>query len=179
MSITTTPPRGSAVARPASYRRRRARRGLRSLGLLLGLSILVGAVAVVGAVLVVSARDVWYENLRRPDWAAPAAAMLVMSTVAYGALALAGWRLWVRASGSLAVTLWVVLLGSSLGWTATFFGLWQPRISLGLALVVFALAVSAAAATWPHTRVGGSLLAIFVGWTAYLVALSSAVATLN
>jgi tryptophan-rich sensory protein len=139
----------------------------------------VGAVAVVGAVLVVSARDVWYENLRRPHWAAPAAAMLVIGTVAYGALALAGWRVWVRASGSLAVTLWVVLLGLSLGWTATFFGLWQPRLSLGLAVVIFALAVTTASAAWPHTRVGGSLLVIFIVWTAYLVALSSAVATLN
>jgi tryptophan-rich sensory protein len=144
-----------------------------------GLSILVGAVAVVTVVLVLSARDVWYENLRHPVWAAPVAALLVMDAAAHVAIALAGWRIWVRASGSAAVSLWVVLLGLSLGWTATFFGLWQPRLSLAVAVILLALAVTTAAAAWPETRIGGGLLVLFVVWAAYLVALSSAVATLN
>jgi tryptophan-rich sensory protein len=178
MSITTTPPRGIPAAAPDPLVRR-ARNRWRAVALLAGVLTMVVPVAVVTAVLELFARDVWYENLRRPWWAASTAALLVAGSLLYAGLALAGWRIWLKASGSAAVSLWVVALGFSLGWTATFFGLWLPRLSLVVAATLVGVSVATAITARRHSPLAAGILLVFTGWAAYLAAVTTAVVTLN
>jgi tryptophan-rich sensory protein len=94
-------------------------------------------------------------------------------------MGLAGWRIWVRAPGSIVVSLWVVQLGLGIGWTALFFGLWLPRVALLEALVLLVVACATVIAAWPRTRTGAWLLVPFVAWTGYLLALNAAIVRLN
>ena len=133
----------------------------------------------ISAVLVVSARDVWFENLDRPTWGLSSQAITAAGVGLALTRGLAGWRIWVRAPGSTALTLWVVQLGIGLSWTVLFFGLWLPRWALAAAILLAVITLATIVAAWRPTRSGAVLLLPPLGWAGYLVALNAAVIALN
>ncbi len=179
MSTTAASPHGTVATPAPPPRHRRAYARWRSFAILVGVLIAAATVSAVGGVLEVFARDVWFDNLSTPSWALSTRAITTVSCAVYLAMGLAGWRIWVRAPGSIVVSLWVVQLGLGIGWTALFFGLWLPRVALLEALVLLVVACATVVAAWPRTRTGAWLLVPFVAWTGYLLALNAAIVRLN
>src|SRR3954452_16561385 len=130
MTVTASSSHGTVVTTEFEAPvRRRARARWRSAAILATVLIGSATLAVVSGALILFARDVWFDSLRRPVWVPDARALLAASTVLYLVLGSAGWRICVRAPGSVALTGWLAQLGLHLGWTVLFFGLWEPRWS--------------------------------------------------
>jgi benzodiazapine receptor len=180
MTVTASSSHGTVVTTELEAPvRRRARARWRSAAILATTLVGSAILAVVSGALVVSARDVWFDNLQRPAWVPDTGALLVAASVFYLLLGLAGWRIWVRAPGSLALTCWLVQLGVHLGWTVLFFGLWLPRWSLGAAVVLAAVAVATILTSRRTTRLGAWLLAPDLLWIAYLTAMNAVIVAWN
>lgn len=159
--------------------RRRARARWRSAAILATTMVAAATLATVTAALVVSARDVWFDNLQRPGWVPTAWGFLIAGTVVYATLGLAGWRIWARGPGSVALTCWLALLGLHLAWTVLFFGLWVPRWALGGAAVLAVAALATLAGAVRITRLGTVLLAADLVWIAYLIAVNAVIVAWN
>jgi tryptophan-rich sensory protein len=179
MSATARSSRGSVATNLDAPVRRRAHDRWRSAALLAAALAATATVAAVGGVLVLFARDVWFDNLQRPAWVPAAWVFLVGGAVAYLAVGIAGWRIWVRAPGSLAFSLWAVQLGLHLGWTVLFFGLWVPRWAFAEAVVLAVVATATAVAAWPATRLGAALLVPYLGSIGFLLAVNAVIVAWN
>ena len=179
MSATTSSSQGSVATKFDASPRRRAHPRWRSAAILAAALTATATVAAVGAALVVFARDVWFDNLRRPAWVPTAWVFMVGGAIIYLAVGIAGWRIWVRAPGSLAFTLWVVQLGLHLGWTVLFFGLWVPRWAFAEAVVLAIVAIATTAAAWPATRLGAALLVPYLGSIGFLLAVNAVIVAWN
>jgi translocator protein len=179
MSATASSSHGSVATTMDAPVRRRAQARWRSAAILAAALLATAAVAAVGGVLVVFARDVWFDNLRRPAWVPATWVFLLGGAAVYLAVGIAGWRIWVRAPGSLAFTLWVVQLGLHLGWTVLFFGLWVPRWAFAEAVVLAIVATATTVAAWPATRLGGALLVPYLGSIGFLLAVNAVIVAWN
>jgi tryptophan-rich sensory protein len=179
MSIDTTSPRGSIVPASGAPRTAARRRTWRSFMILLVSLAASATVASVGGVIVAFARKPWYDNLRQPTWAPPGWVSVSLSVVIALLVAIAGWRIWVSAPGSSALTLWVVQLGLGLGWTVLFFGLWVPQWALAEAALLFLVVLATVLATWSHSRLAAVVLVPYLAWITGLMTLNAAIITLN
>jgi benzodiazapine receptor len=179
MSVDTTSPHGSIlplVGAPPPASRRAMWRSM----VVLVVSLAVSATfAAVGAVIVAFAREPWFDNLRQPAWAPPGWVYAPVAVVLHLLVGVAGWRIWVRGSGSSALTLWVVQLGLGLGWTVLFFGLWVPRWALVEAAVLLVVVVATVLTAWPRSRFAAVLLLPYLGWIIGLMTLNAAIIALN
>jgi benzodiazapine receptor len=178
MSIDTTTPR-SVAPFPGAPPLRRPHAGWRSMVILLAAVAATTTVALTGGVLIAVARDVWYDNLRQPGWAPPSWVFGSVASLVHLAVAIAGWRIWVKAPGSTALTLWVVQLGLGLGWTVLFFGLWVPRWALAESVVLAVVVAATIVASWPSSRLAAGLLVTYLAWIGVLMTLNAAIVTLN
>jgi benzodiazapine receptor len=179
MSVDITTPQGSIAPVVGAPRVASRRATWRSLVVLL-LSLAVTATfATVGALIVAFAREPWYDNLRQPAWAPPGWVYAPVAIVLHLLVGVAGWRIWVRGSGSSALTLWVVQLGLGLGWTVLFFGLWVPRWALVEAAVLVVVVVATVLTAWPRSRLAAVLLLPYLAWIIALMTLNAAIITLN
>jgi benzodiazapine receptor len=179
MSIDTTSPRGSIVPLVDASAVHRAHAAWRSVAILLAAVGATATFAVVGAVIIAFAREPWYDNLRQPSWAPPGWVFAPVAIAVHVAVGIAGWRIWVRAPGSSALTLWVMQLGLSLGWTVLFFGLWVPRWALAEAAVLATVVAATIVAAWPRSRLAAGLLIPHLAWIGVLMTLNAAIVTLN
>jgi benzodiazapine receptor len=115
-----------------------------------------------------------YGRLRKPGWAPPAAAFGPVWPALYVGIGAAGWRLY--SSGSpRARSLHLAQLALNAAWPVTFFGIRDKRASL----VIIALLDGALAAEILTLRredpIAASLLAPYLGWSAFATALNAAV----
>jgi benzodiazapine receptor len=180
MTVTASSTHGTVVTTEFDAPvRRRARARWRSAALLATTMVAAATLATVAGALIVSARDVWFDNLQRPGWVLTAGGFLVAATVVYATLGLAGWRIWVRGPGSVALTCWLVLLGLHLAWTVLFFGLWVPRWSLVGAAVVGLMAIVTLIAASRTTRLGAWLLVPDLAWAGYLITVNAVIVAWN
>jgi benzodiazapine receptor len=179
MSIDTTSPRGSIVPAIGASGTAARRLTWRSLVILLVSVAACATVAAVGGVIVAFAREPWYDNLRQPTWAPPGWVWVSVSVAIALLVGIAGWRIWVSAPGSNALTLWVVQLGLGLGWTVLFFGLWVPRWALAEAALLFVVVLATMFATWGRSRLAAVLLVPYLAWITGLMTLNAAIITLN
>ena len=101
------------------------------------------------------------------------------TAIVYLAVAIAGWRIWVRAPGSVALTLWVVQLGLHLGWIVLFFGLWAPRWAFAEATVLAVVAAATTVTAWPATRLGAALLVPYLGSIGFVVVVNAVIVASN
>jgi benzodiazapine receptor len=179
MSIDTTSPRGSIVPNVGAPHTADRRQTWRSVVILLVALVATATVTAVGGVIVAFAREPWYDNLRRPGWAPPGWVSVPLAIGVHLLVGVAGWRIWVRAPGSSALSLWVVQLGLGLGWTVLFFGLWVPRWALAEAALLAVVAVATVVTAWPRSRLAAVLLLPYLAWIAGLMTLNAAIITLN
>lgn len=151
------------------------------LGLIFWLVLCLAVLAVGGAVTATSV-GTWYQDLQKPAFNPPNWVFGPVWTALFLLMAIAAWRVWLRAGASnvnTALAVFCVQLALNLGWSFLFFGL--QRIGLALVEVVLLLLVVAANTVifWRIDRPAGVLFVPYVLWVAYATLLTAAVWRLN
>ncbi len=121
----------------------------------------------------------WYETLAKPAFTPPAWVFAPVWTALYVAMAVAAWRIAVRASGGRHLALWLLQLALNLIWPSIFFGLHAPAfalVELGLLAVLLLMTV---AAFWPKDRIAAWLMLPVLVWVSFAGLLNAAVWRLN
>jgi tryptophan-rich sensory protein len=161
-SITVTP--SSAPRPPASW-----------TSLPVFLLLVVGGGLLVGAL---TGPDAWFASLRKPSFNPPNWLFAPVWTVLYVLIAIAGWRVWSRRTGtradSRALGLWWLQLGLNFLWSPVFFA--AHRIDLALAVIALLLLsiIGFMATAWARDRVAALLFAPYALWVAFATALNAA-----
>ena len=120
----------------------------------------------------------WYASLNRPSFTPPNWLFAPVWTALYVLIAIAGWRVWSRRTGtradSLALGLWWLQLGLNFLWSPIFFA--AHRIDLALAVVALLLLsiIGFIATAWARDRVAALLFAPYALWVAFATALNAA-----
>lgn len=127
--------------------------------------------------------DGWYAEAEKPALTPPSWVFGPVWTLLYGAMAVAGWRLWRQrgtgATATAAVRLWWFQLVLNLLWSPLFFGaelLWVALVDIVLLDLVLALLVVRA---WRVDRPAGLLLAPYLAWVLFATYLNAGLALLS
>lgn len=144
-----------------------------------GLSLSAGFI---GALATASSVDSWYKKLSKPSWTPPDALFGPVWTVLYILMGVAAWLVWRRAGERmihrpLAVYALQLLLNAC--WSFIFFGLRNPGAAL---IEIFLLWVAIVITVAWFARVDGKaawLLAPYLAWVSFAVALNFAIWRLN
>lgn len=129
----------------------------------------------------------WYETLQRPSWTPPNWVFGPVWTILYIMLALCGWLLWNRTSGSglekfksPAVTFYFVQLACNALWSALFFGMQNPLY--GLICIAFLAFFSFATLYYSNKynhKAAAYMLIPYCLWISYATQLNAAIVMLN
>jgi benzodiazapine receptor len=146
---------------------------------LLGFLLVVVTAASIGSSF--TAGSWYYDWLHKPAWSPAPWFLAVAWALAYVALALAGWRLWLTGHYDRfrALGWWVVMLLLAVVWQALYFGLHRPGwslLALGLGLVTGVFAVRAFRVLSPSAA---GLILLALGWLAFEWMLNLATWSLN
>lgn len=146
--------------------------------LLLWLVLCLGAGAI-GALFTMESVRVWYPSLHKPSWTPPAWLFSPVWTVLYLMMAVAAYRITLRGSGFMPLTLFLAQLAFNAAWSPVFFGAHR----IGAALVVLALLWLTLAATtvvfFRRDKLAGALLVPYFAWCSFAGALNLALWRLN
>src|SRR3954469_9633639 len=117
-------------------------------------------------------------RLDKPHWAPPAEVFGPVWTGLYGAIAVAGWRLWERRTAPSATTalgLHVGQLALNAAWPWTFFSVRNRTASLAVIVALDALVAAEIVTAARVDRTAAALLAPYLGWSLFATALTAAV----
>lgn len=120
----------------------------------------------------------WYQDLDKPGWRPPDRAFGPVWAILYVLIAVAGWLVW-QAGGAAALWPALAVYGLQLVlnalWSAIFFG--AHRIGLAcIEVVLLWLAIAATAALfWPVSQLAAWLMAPYLVWVGFAVALNFSV----
>jgi len=124
----------------------------------------------------------WYVELVKPAWTPPGWVFGPVWSVLYLMMAVAAWLVWRQ--GGLAVAavplgLFVVQLLLNGVWSWLFFALHSPGAALVDIVLLWAAIVATTVAFWRRSTLAGVLLAPYLAWVSFAVALNFAVWRLN
>lgn len=151
------------------------------LGLIVLLGICFGAAAV-GSAWTVPSIDGWYAALAKPRWTPPNWLFGPVWTALYCAMAVAAWLVWRRhgwAGARAAMVLFAGQLALNVAWSGLFFGLKSPGLGLVDILLLWLAIAATLGAFWRKSVVAGLLLAPYLAWVTFAMALNYAVWQLN
>lgn len=155
---------------------------MRSARMLAVLLLVVFAVALGGWYFTNSSIHTWYPQLHRPAWTPPNWVFAPVWTVLYLLMALAMWLVW-REEGSAAVTapqsLWVAQLVLNLGWLIIFFALRQPGLALAEIILLWSAVLATTFIFFRITRPAGLLMAPYLLWLTFGMALNFSIWYMN
>jgi benzodiazapine receptor len=123
--------------------------------------------------------DGWYARLQKPSFNPPDWVFAPVWTVLYVMIAIAGYRLFVRAPGGAAMVLWAVALVLNFIWSPIFFRLRSPALALVVVLALLAVNAAFVVTSWPVDRAAALLFVPYVAWVAFASLLNAAVVRLN
>lgn len=140
------------------------------LALVLGIGGLVGTQSVPGA---------WYEGLAKPPLNPPNWVFGPVWFALYVMIAVAGWRIWMVAPRSLAMTLWGVQMLLNWAWSPVWFLAQQPWaafvILVGMWLAIAGFILSARR----HDNIAPWLFVPYIAWVSFAGYLNLSIALLN
>jgi translocator protein len=121
----------------------------------------------------------WYAGLEKPPFNPPNAIFPPAWTLLYILIAIAGWRVWMRAPRSPEMKLWFTQMALNFLWTPVFFG--AHLMAAGLAVILALLAVITAfiATTRRRDPVAALLFLPYWGWVAFASLLNGSLLVLN
>ena len=150
---------------------------------LIGLVLWVAAcfaVAGLGSIPTAPAVEGWYRNLPKPSWTPPAGLFAPVWTALYLLMAVAAWRIWVRAGlGSPAVRLFLAQLALNAGWSWIFFGLRRPGWAAAEIVALWLCLLATTIAFWNEDRLASALLWPYLAWVSFASALNFAIWRMN
>lgn len=152
------------------------------LALLASLALCFAA-AGAGGLATATSVDGWYRTLAKPAFNPPDRVFAPAWNTLFLLMAIAAWRVWVRAAPGdrrrWALALFALQLGVNVLWSVLFFGLQAPGWALVDAVALEALVVATAVAFWRLDRVAAALLVPYVAWAGFAIALNAAIWRLN
>lgn len=146
------------------------------LSLILFLALMLGGGTALGFV---SMPDAWYAALEKPAFNPPNWIFAPVWTTLYILIAIAGWRIWVRARGSLAMKAWWTQLVLNFAWSPAFFVLHQIGLALAIILVLLATIITFIVSAWKHDRLAAPLFIPYAAWVSFASLLNASLFALN
>lgn len=141
---------------------------------LVGWLLVTFAAAAIGAIASVDAGEL-YLSLDRPAWAPPASAFAPVWTILYILMAVAAWLVWLRRGFTRGHVLFLAQLVANALWTWLFFAWRAGAFAFVEALVLWLLVAGTAIAFWRVQRAAALLLAPYLAWVTFAIALTYAV----
>lgn len=138
--------------------------------LVLGGGTLIGFVTLPGE---------WYAGLQKPIFNPPNWIFGPVWSVLYVLIAVAGWRVWSRDFGGLAMRVWVVQLVLNFLWSPVFFGLQQTGLALIVIVALLVAIFAFIAVVRPIDRVSAWLFAPYAVWVGFATLLNFSIWWLN
>ncbi len=121
----------------------------------------------------------WYAGLEKPGFNPPNWIFAPVWTTLYVLIAVAGWRIWVKARSSAAMLLWWAQLALNFAWSPVFFGAHQIGAALAIIVALFAAILLFIANAWRHDRAAALLFAPYALWVGFASVLNGAIFALN
>jgi tryptophan-rich sensory protein len=146
------------------------------LSLLPFILLVLGGGALIGAF---TGPDNWYAALEKPAFNPPGWLFGPVWTTLYILIAIAGWRLWQNARGSLAMKLWWLQLVLNFAWSPAFFAAHQIGLALAIILALLVVILAFIASAWRTDRTAALLFIPYAAWVAFASALNGAILGLN
>jgi tryptophan-rich sensory protein len=150
------------------------------LVLLLMLTLGIGFL---GSLVTLPQIPTWYATLNKPSFTPPNGLFGPVWTLLYVMMAVAAWRVWVRAASGtarrLALTAFSVQLALNAVWSPVFFGLRAPAFGLVIILCLLVALAATLVLFWRVDRIAGLLLVPYLAWIAFATALNGAIVVLN
>ncbi|MCX5494571.1 tryptophan-rich sensory protein [Kaistia dalseonensis] len=156
--------------------------GLPSIAILAICLVVCFAAAGIGSLLTTPNIPGWYENLVKPPFNPPNWIFAPVWTALFALMAIAMWRVWIRATGSTrrkATIAFAIQLALNIGWSAAFFAAHAPGLAI---FVIIALLVAIAATIrlfYPVDRPASWMLAPYFAWVSFATLLNVSIFALN
>lgn len=138
--------------------------------------------AALGNVFTAAAIPEWYAGLDKPAFTPPSWVFGPAWTILYVLMAVAAWRVWVRAGfggAPAALTLYFVQLALNAGWSVIFFGLRAPGWALAEIVVLWLAIMATTILFFRHSRLAGWLMVPYLLWVTFAAVLNAAIWWLN
>jgi tryptophan-rich sensory protein len=152
---------------------------------LIGLAFFVAlclGIGALGAAVVATSVDTWYAELAKPAFTPPDGVFGPVWALLYVLMAIAAWRVWRSADRDTRrgpLTLFVLQLALTLGWTVVFFGLQKIGAALATIVVLDVGVVVTTLAFRSLDRWSGLLMLPYLAWVAFATVLNIAIWRLN
>jgi benzodiazapine receptor len=124
----------------------------------------------------------WYQTLLKPAFTPPDWLFAPVWTVLYVAIAVAGWRIWMKPGHPgtrFAMAAYSAQLVLNLAWSFIFFGHHLIAAALADILALLAAICVNVVLFWRIDRAAGWLLVPYAAWVTYATALNAALWRLN
>lgn len=136
-------------------------------------------VAFFGSLATTSSVGTWYAALERPSWAPPNWLFAPVWTALYAMMAVAAWRVWVRAGWGHEMGLFGAQLTLNLAWSMLFFGGRSPIAGLVDIVALWLLIAATLQAFWRRSVLAGWLMVPYLVWVSFAASLNYAIWRLN
>lgn len=148
----------------------------RYLSLALFLLLVVGGGLAIGFF---TAPGEWYAGLAKPPFNPPNWLFGPVWTLLYILIAIVGWLVWRRQSGSTAMTLWWAQLVLNFLWSPVFFAAQSIGGALAVIVALLVTILAFIAAAWGGHRTSALLFLPYAAWVAFATVLNGSIWLLN
>ena len=124
----------------------------------------------------------WYAALKKPAWNPPGWIFGPVWTALYTMMAVAAWLVWWKggwASQRKPLLIFLAQLALNAAWTPLFFGLHRPGVAFAEIVLLWLAIAATLTAFRPVSRTAAWLLAPYLAWVSFAVALNFALWRLN
>lgn len=138
--------------------------------------LVVGGGSLIGAATPPGA---WYAALEKPFFDPPGWIFGIVWPLLYVMIAIAGWRIFLRAPAGAAMRLWAAQLALNFLWSPVFFVLHSPGGALAVVLALLATILAFIAAARRVDGVAALLFLPYAAWVAFASLLNASILWLN
>lgn len=128
---------------------------------------------------VLTGPDAWYVSLVKPSFNPPDALFAPVWTVLYIMIAMAGWRIWLRARKSLSMFLWGVQMVLNWLWSPVFFLAHQPASALIIIMMALISVLLFIILAKKHDKIASWLFVPYAFWLGFATIVNASIAWLN
>lgn len=144
------------------------------------LVLFIAAVLAVGlAIGFLTAPGAWYAGLQKPWFNPPNWVFGPAWTILYVLIGIAGYRIWLARTDSMATKLWFIQMALNFAWSPVFFALHFIGLALAIIVLLLLAILAFVIAAWRQDRAAALLFIPYAAWVAFATALNGAIATLN
>lgn len=136
----------------------------------------VGAGSLIG---IFTAPGQWYDALDKPPFNPPNWVFGPVWTLLYILIAVAGWRMWLKAADSVAMKAWIAQLVLNWIWSPVFFSLQLLWPAFLIIIAMFATILAFIVTARRHDSVASWLMTPYLAWVGFAAVLNGSVAWLN